>query len=172
MSRGVVEPRGTWIEFGGRFFYLATNFNFRKKGEGNYEAEGEGTSLPDPLLFQKKSTPPPLRQFPGLAAQNGPSAIGLISKNEFSNITYYFFDEQAGETLKMDVLMKGKAVRHIHKREFNIESGVVRINIEDRKGKREKKKKITYSPTSLDKKLEKLTEIRDSIQKEIEPFRV
>ena len=68
--------------------------------------------------------------------------------------------------------MKGKAVRHIHKREFNIESGVVRINIEDRKGKRVDSKKITYSPTSLDKKLEKLTEIRDSIQKEIEPFRV
>ena len=172
MSRGVVEPRGTWIEFGGRFFYFATNFNFQKRGEGKYEAEGEGTSLPDPLLFQKKSTPPPLRQFPGLAAQNGPSAIGLTSKNEFSNINYYFFDEQAGETLKMDVLIKGKAVRHIHKREFITEPCLVRIKIESTKGKRVALKKITYSPTSLDKRLEKLTEIRDSIQKEIEPFRV
>lgn len=173
MSRGETNSNSTWLEFNGHYLYFQANFNINKKGEREYEIEGEGSTLPDPLLFRKKTTPPPLHQFPGIAVQHGPTQIGLNLKNGFSTIIYHFFDELAGERLTLEVEKKGEFTRHPHKREFHVDPGNATLHLKVSKiDRREADKKISYSPTSLDKKLERLTEIRDSIQKEIEPYRV
>lgn len=173
MSMGANELNGAWIEFGGYFFYFHADLKVTKREEGEFELKGEGSSLPDPLLFRKKITPPPLRQFPGSLVEYGPIAIGLNSKNGFSTIYYNFFDQSAGERLTLQAEVAGEVGRHGHKREYSVKPGALNVAIHHKRAeKKDIELKISYSPTLVDEKIEKLTKIRDSIQKEIEQDRV
>lgn len=173
MSGGASGVNGAWLDFGGYYFYFYADLKVTKREEGEFEIKGEGSSLPDPLLFRKKITPPPLRQFPGLSVGNGPNAIGLISNNGFSEFFYHFFDQSAGDKVTLQVEFAGEVGRHVHKREFIVKPGVFNVVInKQRVEKKDTMSKISYSPTLVDKKIEDLTKIRDSIQKEVEPYRV
>ena len=173
MRRGASEVNGAWVELGDYIFYINAELKVTKREEGKFELKGKGSSLPDPLLFRKKITPPPLRQFPGLSVENGPNVIGLISNNDFSTIIYHFFDQSAGEKVTLQVEVTGEVGRHGHKREYKVNPGA--FNVVIKKQKVEKKDtglRISYSPTLVDEKIENLTKIRNSIQKEVEQYRV
>lgn len=173
MSGGASEVKGAWLEFGDCFLYFHADLKVTKGEEGKFELKGEGSSLPDPLLFRKKMTPPPLRQFPGLSVENGPNVIGLISKNDLSTIFYHFFDQSAGEKVILQVEVTGEVGRHEHKREYIVMPGAFNVVIKKQKAeKKDTVSKISYSPTLVDEKIENLTKIRDSIQKEVEQYRV
>lgn len=171
MTKAVVK--GSWVECYGIHLFLNADLTVSKRGQGEYEVEGQGSSLPDPLLFQKKVDPLPLRQSPGLVVENGASAISFVSNNDFTIIIYHFLVEPKGERWTIEVKVAGKLVRHPHKREF--EANLERCTVKVKKSainRRGGQKQVYYSPTLLNKKLERLTDIRDSIQKEIEPYGV
>ena len=73
----------------------------------------------------------------------------------------------------MQAEVAGEVGRHGHKREYSVKPGALNVAIHHKRAeKKDIELKISYSPTLVDEKIEKLTKIRDSIQKEIEQDRV